>query len=221
MREYEIHRTEQSPPHGPTIEGTPWTRAPELAVDQFNWHDGGPRPATSARLLYDDEALYTHFDVEDTEISAAVTELNGPTFEDSSVELFADLGTDTHYFNFEANCCGVFKLAWQADGWSERGIGRDLIEPETAEQLTVTTSEPGPTREPRPDDEGWWLTARIPFAALSELTGESITPASDTTWQGNVYRSGVPTPQKATWNPMPTPEPAYHSPSYFGRFRFV
>ena len=221
MREYEIAFTDSPPQLDEGLSHPAWQAAAPLAVDQFNWHEDGPTPATTAFLLYDEEALYAGFEVEDWDISATVTELNGPTFEDSSVELFADPGTETHYFNFEANCCGYFKLAWQERDWNERGIGRDLIDAETASGIDVETSEPGPTRSPAPDDEGWWLTTRIPFAALSTLTGREISPASGTHWRANVYRSGVATDeQKATWNPMPTPEPDYHSPEYFGRFRF-
>ncbi|WP_254274506.1 carbohydrate-binding family 9-like protein [Haloarcula marina] len=240
MRSYTVERTYDTVPLTGRVDGTPWCDASRLAVDQFNWHNSGPKPLTTARLLYDDEALYAQFQVEDEHITSVVTELNGPTFEDSSVELFADPRPNTdsntsgdeggggdadqrsRYFNFEANCCGVFKLAWQEEDWQKRAIGRDLISPELADQIDVATSVDGPTREARPTDDGWWLAARIPFVALSGLTGVDINPESGTVWCGNVYRSGVERDaMKATWNPMPTPEPDYHSPEFFGRLRFA
>lgn len=224
MRTYTIRKTGEDVPLDGSGEG-PWERADRLYVDRFNWHDDGPKPATTAWLLYDDDALYAQFDVEDHNISSAVTELNGPTFRDSSVELFADLDPDadgdTRYFNFEANCCGFFKLAWQREGWQERGLGRDLISPELAEEIRVETSVDGPTRGPRESDRGWWLAAAIPFSVFGEFTGVDVDPKEETTWRANVYRSGVEDDSmKATWNPMPTPEPDYHSPGFFGRFLF-
>lgn len=222
MRTYTVARADGDVPLDGSA-GGPWERAARLDVDRFNWHDGGPKPRTTAWLLYDEDALYARFDVEDNNISAAVTELNGPTFRDSSVELFADPNpeADSRYVNFEANCCGVFKLAWQEEGWQERGIGRDLIPAALAEGIRVETSVDGPTREPRPDDEGWWLAAAIPFSVLREFTGVAVDPEPGTVWRANVYRSGVARDEmKATWNPMATPEPDYHSPEYFGRFRF-
>lgn len=227
MRTYTVERASSPPPLDDGVSGTPWADANELAVDSFNWHDGGPKPLTTARALYDDAALYLQFDVEDANISSRVTELNGPTFEDSSVELFFDPtpDADANYCNFEANCCGVFKLGWQEDGWQEdgwqeRGIERDLLSPTLAERIEVRTSEAGPTREPRPDDERWWLAATIPFDVLSEFTGASVVPEGE--WRANVYRSGVESDaRRATWNPMDTPEPDYHSPEYFGRFAFA
>jgi hypothetical protein len=221
MRTYEIESTETEPSHGPAGETSAWDRANALPVDQFNWHEQGPQPTTTARLLYDEEALYCHFDVEDRNISASVTELNGPTFQDSSVELFADPDDGNHYFNFEVNCCGTFKLAWQRYDFRDRDIGRDAVPVEFAEQIDVTTSVEGPTREPRPDDEGWWLVATIPFETLSAFTGIDVAPTAGTEWAANVYRSGVASDsQKASWNPMPIPEPTYHSPEYFGRLQF-
>ncbi|GAA0237424.1 carbohydrate-binding family 9-like protein [Haladaptatus pallidirubidus] len=223
MREYIISSVDDGVQLVGEVEGTSWARANRIEVDQFNWHRDGPKPSLTARILYDDETLYLHFHVEDHRISSQVTELNGPTYLDSSVELFADPNPneDSRYFNFEANCCGYFKLAWQEEDWQERDIGRDLVSMRVAEQIRVETSVEGSTREPRDDDTGWWLAAAIPFSVLRSLTGVDVGPTPGTVWRGNMYRSGVSSDeQKATWNPMPTEEPAYHSPEYFGRFRF-
>ncbi|OVE86415.1 carbohydrate-binding family 9-like protein [Natronolimnobius baerhuensis] len=220
---YSITRVTEEVPLTGEHTDTVWADVPALALEEFTWHDGDePKPATTARLCYDEAALYAQFQVDDTEITASVTELNGPTFEDSSVELFADPtpGEDSRYFNFEPNCCGQFKLAWQETDWEERGIGRELIMPDVAEQVDVRTSVSGSTKASAPDDESWWLAARIPFAVLSDVTGLEIAPESGTEWRGNLYRSGLPDTQKSTWNPIAEPEPDYHSPSYFGRLAF-
>ncbi|MFB9808692.1 carbohydrate-binding family 9-like protein [Haladaptatus pallidirubidus] len=179
-----------------------------MEVDQFNWHRDGPKPSLTARILYDDETLYLHFHVEDHRISSQVTELNGPTYLDSSVELFADPNPneDSRYFNFEANCCGYFKLAWQEEDWQERDIGRDLVSMRVAEQIRVETSVEGSTREPRDDDTGWWLAAAIPFSVLRSLTGVDVGPtpvlSGEETCIGVVFppmnkkRRGIPCRQR-------------------------
>lgn len=223
MKTYTITRATADVPLTGAVEGTPWAAVPSFALEEFTWHDGSaPKPRTTGRVCYDDRALYLQFHVEDADITASVTELNGPTFEDSSVELFADPNpdADSRYFNFEPNCCGQFKLAWQEAGWEERGVGRTLIEPESADRIAVETSVPGPTKEAQPDDESWWLAAEIPFAVLREVTGLEIRPSSGTEWRGNFYRSGLPDPRKSTWNPIEKPDPDYHSPECFGRLRF-
>lgn len=222
MKTYVIERAQRAVPLDERVKGTPWTTANVFDIEEFSWYEDGPKPATQGRLLYDDSALYLRFDVEDHHITAEVTELNGPTFQDSSVEFFADPAPESKYFNFEANCCGQFKLAWQEPGWSERGIGRELISPELADRIVVETSIPGPTKRAEPTDEGWWLAAAIPFDVLATFTGVDLAPSTDTEWRGNFYRSGVASDsQKATWNPIPKPEPVYHSPECFGRLRFA
>ncbi|WP_129115320.1 carbohydrate-binding family 9-like protein [Halegenticoccus tardaugens] len=223
MKTYDVKRTERPVPLTGDIGGTPWEDAVVVTLNEFNWYESGPKREATARVLYDSEALYLLFHVEDTSISATTTELNGPTFEDSCVEFFATPVNyhPTHYLNFEANCCGTFKLAWQERGWQARGRDRDLVTPSLAADMQVTTSEPGPTRRPTTDDESWWLAAKIPFAILHALTGLPFTPDMGSVWRANFHRTGVETPsQEVTWNPVETHEPKFHSPEYFGRLRF-
>ena len=223
MKEYVVKRADRPVPLSANHEETPWERANQFDVNSFSWHEAGPKPRTVGRLLYDADALYLWFDVEDHHIEATVTELNGPTYRDSSVEFFSRPNPESNekYFNFEANCCGQFKFAWQEPGWQERGIDRDLISSDLAAGVAVETSVPRETREPKHDDESWWLAAEIPFSVLTELTGIELAPSKDTCWRANFYRSGVQSDsQKATWNRIEKPDPAYHSPEYFGRLRF-
>lgn len=113
-KEYTIVRARSDVPLGDAVDGTPWEEVTAFRIDEFSWHEGGSKPLTTGRALYDDEAVYLQFFVEDHEITAEVTELNGPTFQDSSVEFFADPTPDddsnSMYFNFEPNCCEQFKL---------------------------------------------------------------------------------------------------------------
>lgn len=226
MAAYEIRRVDTAttvPLTGET-DDTVWQHAHVARLDQYPWGDE-PGPSTTARVLYDPDALYLQFHAEDDEITADVTELNGPTFADSSVEFFATPAPATDeepgsYFNFEANCCGTFKLAWQEPNWRERDIGRALVSPDDAAVITVETSVSGPTKSAAPDDTSWWLAARIPLSTLRSLTDLPLRFDSETVWRGNFYRSGVPDEQKGTWNRIELQTPEYHSPEFFGRIEF-
>lgn len=225
MRTYEMRRVDAETDVPLTGEkaDTVWNRANVARLDRFQWGEGGP--ATTARMLYDPDALYLQFHAEDDDVTAEVTALNGPTFEDSSVEFFASPDPDpdggpSRYFNFEANCCGTFKLAWQEPNWEERGVGRDLISSADADAIDVVTSVPGSTKSADAGDESWWLAARIPRQVLESLTGLSLGFGSETVWRGNFYRSGLPDAEKGTWNRIDLPDPAYHSPEFFGRIEF-
>ena len=198
------------------IDGTPWADADVAAVDEFPWYDGGEKQPAWARACYDEAALYLQYQVEDAHSYAEATELNGPVWEDSAVEFFArpDLD-DSRHFNFEANCVGTFLLGW--------GPGRDrtFVDADLADPFRVETSIAGPTKAESPDDDSWWLTARLPFEALSAFVDVEIRPTAGTEWRGNFHRCGGRTdPQLAAWNPYQTAEPNYHDPEYFGRLVF-
>jgi hypothetical protein len=199
-----------------------WADANVAAIDSFNWYESGPRPVARVRTLYDARALYLCYEVPDERIESQVTELNGAVHTDSCVEFFCRPRPerDERYLNFEANPCGVFKLGWQEPGWQAHGE-RDLISPDLAAGIEIATSEAGPTREPRPDDESWWLAVALPFEILAAFTGLDLSPEAGTTWPANVHRTGVASEsQEASWNPIDTPEKDFHSPGHFGRLVF-
>jgi hypothetical protein len=224
MKEYTIRRTKEPISLTPTENPRGYTADKAFVLEEFNWYRSGPKPLTRGQALYDDDALYLWFSIEDHHISAEVTTLNGPTYQDSSVEFFAQPSpkSNNKYFNFEVHCCGQFKLGWQEPNWKENNIGRDLISPELADQITVRTSVTGKTKEPTVDDEMWWISVKLPFDVLCSFTGLDITPSTGEVWRGNFCRSGVESDsQKATWNPIETPEPKYHSPAFFGRLLFA
>ncbi|MFB6218483.1 MAG: carbohydrate-binding family 9-like protein [Halobacteriaceae archaeon] len=214
MREYTVRRADERPPLTGAPEG-PWAGADSLDIDCHPWDTGRDRQHTEARALYDDDALTLQYVCEDSHIEASATELNGPVWEDSCVEFFAAPHDDRpHYANFEGNCCGTFLMGY---GPKE---DRTHVEPATAAAVEVATSVAGPTKEPAPDDSGWWLAVRLPYSVLSALAGADIDPGPGTEWRANCYRIGGGT-EYAAWNPVDAPEPDFHRPDSFGRFVFA
>jgi hypothetical protein len=218
MKSYTVRYADDPVPLTGELRG-PWTDADVARVDEFNWYESGPRPVTEVRAVYDDEALYLQYEVEDSHISSQVTDLHGPIHTDSCVEFFAtpEPGENARYLNFEVNPCGFFKMAWMEPGWSVRDIGREYLSETLAEQIEIATSEPGPTRDPTDDDERWWLAVRFPFDVLSGLTGLALAPESGDRWRANFHRTGVESlSQEASWNPIGTDDKQFHSPGHFG-----
>jgi len=219
MKEYVIERSAAPVPLCGDPAAGPWASAKAAAIDEFPWYRSGDRQSTAVRALYDAEALYLQFLAADRHIFAKVTELNGPVCTDSCVELFATVAPPAgpDYFNFEANCCGTFHL-----GFGPRREDRRLVGADLAAGIEVATSTAAATRAERPDDDGWWLAARIPFGVLSELAGSEVRPRAGTVWRGNFYRCGGKTdPQFACWNPVATPSPDFHRPEFFATIRFA
>jgi hypothetical protein len=195
-----------------------WEHADRLEIDQFPWYDSGLKQHTDVALLYDDDALYALFICADRHIQAVETRPNGNVYLDSCVEMFAQPAPDwdSGYFNFEANCCGAVHLGWGAERTDRR-----LAPPSVHNSICVVTSIPADQKLEAPDDDGWWLAASLPFAAIGELAGFRIAPECGAVWRANFYRCGGETdPQFACWNCIETDRPDYHRPEHFGRLRF-
>ncbi len=217
MKNYVIRKAVGAVPLVGTKTG-PWAAANELHVAEFPWFKGGSKQATTARMLYDDKALYLQFACEDKNIWSEARPLNGTVCVDSCVEFFASPAPakGPHYFNFEANCCGQIHL-----GFGPGRGDRKLIDANLARGIRVATSVPGPSKDESPADSAWWLAAALPYDALSAFTGMTIRPDSGGTWRGNFYRCGGKNNQQfACWNPVGTPGPDFHRPEYFGEIRF-
>ena len=227
MNEYVIEPAGSAVPLcGDPSEGL-WTKATTLRIGEHPWvgsdrevsvKSGIPIEAT-ARLLYDEQALYLQYRVVDGHQQATTTELNGQVWTDSCVELFASPVPEDRqrYFNFEANCVGQFRLGFGSDRKSRR-----TISPELAEAIRIETSVDGSRKEPDPEnDEQWWLAAALPFEVLREFTGVDLDHSTGTAWRGNLQCCREDSmPSYAVWSPIDAPAPDFHRPDQFGRLVF-
>ncbi len=213
-----VERAAQPAPLTGEVEGTAWAAAEPMAIDRYPWFAAGQRQATTARLLYDDRALSVQFLCEDRHISCQATELNGPVWLDSCVELFAAPRPDgLGYFNLEINACGAFLM-----GFGAGRHGRKLITPELAGRVEVVSSLPAGPKDDSPADAGWWAAARLPLDLLAEFTGLDVQAGPGHIWRANLYRCGGQTdPQYACWNPIAAEQPDYHRPECFGELHFA
>ena len=199
-------------------EDTAWAEADRLLIDEFPWFIHGQKQQTNVALLYDDEAVYALFVCEDAHIYSVETRTNGDVYKDSCVELFADPdgAAGAGYFNFEANCCGVVHLGLGPGRGERRLAGEDIHR-----KIEVATSIPTDAKDESPNDDGWWLAAKLPLAALSEFTGAKVQPASGDTWRANFYRCGGKTDEQyACWNRITVDKPDFHRPECFGTLEF-
>ncbi len=213
-RTYTIHRVAQPPRLA--IGG--WESVEPLAIDVYPWYQAGQKQNTRVALQYDSKALYALFVCEDKHIFAVTTQANGPVCLDSCVEFFAtpEPKRAEDYFNFEANCCGTMLLGWGAGRPNRKPASEAILK-----QIRIVTSIPGPTRGETPGDDGWWLAAAIPFAAIEQLSGQKIAPKSGDAWRANFYRCGGKTDEQyGCWNPVTSVKPDYHRPECFGTLVF-
>ncbi|MBF0244908.1 MAG: carbohydrate-binding family 9-like protein [Planctomycetes bacterium] len=189
-----------------------------VRLESYPWYQGGNKQATQAWVGHDAEHLFVHFECVDRHISCKPRKLNGDVCCDSCVELFASPWPQTkpHYFNLEINACGVLHL-----GYGEMRTNRKLVDADIADKFTVLSSFPGPSKDESPEDKGWTVTARLPFAALDKFIGEPLPHEKGARWACNFYRcGGITDPQYCCWSPIGLPNPDFHVPAFFSPLLF-
>ncbi len=215
MSQYIINKTvstNQSASFSPN-----WHTINALEINQYPWYQAGRKQDTQVKLTVNNETLFIQIIAQDKYSFAKQTELNNMLVcEDSCVEFFFSpsgvLGSS--YVNLEVNCCGTLHLAY--------GEGRDnrqFISLEAASLIQCKSSISSPVKIESEYDNEWCVEIALPFAAIEQLTGESVNKAK---WFANFYRCGGRTePQYAVWNNIDVSEPDYHRPEYFGELVFI
>lgn len=219
MSSYQIKRAPGEVPLTGAVAGTPWAAANVLDINQYAWYKDGKKQNTQVRILYDDRNLYLQFQCEDKHIAAKCTEHNGPVCLDSCVEAFMmiDPANGPHYFNLEINCCGNIHM-----GYGVERNGRIVMDEKASKRMTIKTSQPTPTKQESPADNGWWVAAKVPLDLISDFSGKKVAPKPGTAWKANFYRCGGETDvQYASWNLIQWHQPDFHRPEFFGDLKFV
>lgn len=195
-----------------------WNETSELLLENFMGDRPEHFPKTRARLRYDDEYIYVIFKVEDRYIKAVATETNGRVWQDSCVEFFFSPGEDVErgYFNFEANCKGVYLFQYHPSDGSKGSFTK-----EEYDQITISHSIDRDVTTESSEPEIWTLEYKIPFDILSNYIPVDK-PKPGTVWRANLYKCADNTshPHWITWAPVDHPKPNFHLPEYFGRLTF-
>ncbi len=203
-------------------DGAAWRDVEPLEVSHFFKVGSLHRPATLAKVLFDDTGLYIHFRVEDKYVRAIETQYHGKVWEDACVEFFVKPKKDRGYFNFEINCGGTMLLSYhEAPGWVSEGPRRSGSVPwEMASKVRIYHSMPG-TVDPEIEDEVvWHIEYHIPFWLLEEYIGP-LGDLAGQEWHANFYKCAENNshPHWATWSPI-LGKLDFHQPEYFGVIRF-
>lgn len=176
--------------------------------------DGQPTPAeltTQVWLGWTPQALYAYFECRYDELNLSVTpkftEKTIGLWERDVVEIFLapDAQRPTHYREIEVSPLGEWldlELIYESEprqlNWDWNSELTAACEIDTVENI-------------------WRAACRMPavnlFGALLQAEQEC---------RGNLYRCAGTEPQRQylTWHPTLTPQPNFHVPQRFGRFRF-
>lgn len=194
-----------------------WQTIDAIEINHYPWYQEGKKQDTQVKLSANSETLFIQIIAQDNYSFAKQTKLNHKLVcQDSCVEFFFSpsgvLGSS--YVNLEVNCCGTLHLAY--------GAGREnrqFISLAAASLIQRKSSITSPVKIESEYDNEWCVEIALPFAAIEQLTGESV---NKNKWFANFYRCGGRTePQYAVLHDIDAPEPDYHRPEYFGELVFI
>ncbi|MDC1105803.1 carbohydrate-binding family 9-like protein [Prolixibacteraceae bacterium] len=177
-------------------------------VDVVNWSDYPVKPEVAFQIGHDDDAFYIHFQVQNEEVKAITTEINGEVYEDSCCEFFF-APDDNGYYNLEMNAIGTFLFGYGP------GRDRERIDAAKLNGIKIFSSLGNSPVEETEKVTAYTLTARLPFDAFVKHPGFKLDKEQ---YKGNFFKCGDKTPKMhfVTWNPIGTEQPDYHRPEFFG-----
>lgn len=196
-----------------------WSKTSSICLTNFMGERPLHFPETYVKLRYDKENIYVIFRVKDKYIKAVAKKTNGKVWQDSCVEFFFSPGSDIErgYFNFEANCKGVFLFQYHINN----GDTKDFVSIEDCEKIEISYSLTKEVEIESSEPENWTLEYSIPIAVLSKYM-KVDEPGPGVSWRANFYKCADKTshPHWLTWTMVDYPKPKFHLPEFFGRLDF-
>jgi len=216
---YVVKYSSKSPEINSVWEKETWKNTNTIQLENFMGEKPVHFPKSKVKLRYDENNIYVIFKVEDKYIKAVAKETNGRVWEDSCVEFFFSPGPDTErgYFNFEANCKGVFLFQYHLNN----GEINEFVSAEDCEKINISHSLIRNAEMEITEPLEWSIEYSIPFSILAKYM-KIEKPEEGVSWRANFYKCAGKTshPHWLTWAPVDFPKPKFHLPEFFGRLDF-
>ncbi|MEN8227917.1 MAG: carbohydrate-binding family 9-like protein [Bacteroidota bacterium] len=183
-------------------------------IETLNWPEYPYKPEVKFKIAYCQDQILLKYFVDEENILAKETRINGDIYKDSCVEFFVSIPGNESYYNFEFNCIGVPHV-----GYGPGRSNRKFVDPEILKQIKVRSSLGNQPFEEKTGGHQWEMMLLIPTECLAYdkdiiLKGLNV--------NANFYKCGDETskPHFVTWNPIGTEGPDYHVPQFFGELLF-
>ena len=184
------------------------------SIETLNWPEYSYKPDVKFRIAYVQDQILLKYYVNEENIMAKETKVNGSVYKDSCVEFFISPDRNDTYYNFEFNCIGTPHV-----GYGQVGTSKSMVDPEILKSITIKSSLGTEPFEEKTGGHQWEMMIVIPKACLAFHKDIVLKGLKAT---ANFYKCGDDTskPHYVTWNPVGTKAPDYHQPDYFGELSF-
>ena len=188
---------------------------PYFDVCQVNWPKEFPYcPKMQAAIACTDSAILVHYKVQEQSVRAVAQKDHDAVWEDSCAEFFSSPAEDGLYYNVECNCAGKLLIAVGPDRNQRTPAPKEVME--AVDRWASLGTEPFDTKEGTTE---WEIALVIPFTTYFKHHIESL---EGKTLRANFYKCGdkLPVAHFLSWNPIGTPTPDFHQPTFFGEVEF-
>ena len=195
-------------------------------IDCINWpeRNNGYNPICSFKAIYTPTHLFIRYEVKERALRANFNcDQGSKPWTEDCVELFIIPNPqDSIYFNFEFSCIGY--------GIAGKGAERKNREYISQEEMDKIIRHSTLGRKPFGDrvisDDcpdrfySWSMIIGIPLEILCGKANHKLLKGKSV--RANVYKCGdmMVKPHYLSWSPVGTPTPNFHTPEYFGVFKF-
>ncbi len=195
-----------------------WRSAAESSVFVNTMTGASAEPRATARVLFDDDALYVGFDVADDFLKNSLTGRDAHLWGEDCVEVMVDPdGDGANYFELQVSPTGeVFDTFYDT-----RRVPQPFGHLDWNAAIEARATPRG-TPNDDADDQGYSVEMRIPWSSFRYGSAPAMgTPPAGSTWRVNFYvmdtrRDGS---QRAVgWSAPLVGD--FHVPARFGRVRF-
>lgn len=183
-------------------------------IDNFPWDEVDPKPYVRFKIAHNNQSVFLHYDVWETETRAVYSKHNEPVYKDSCVEFFISFEGGPNYYNLEFNCLGTCLAKWGTNRNDREDLSLMLIE--QIQSLTAIQRN----KSGELSLINWQLTLQLPsfifvHNKINQFSGQKAT--------ANFYKCGddLSQPHYMSWNNIETLTPDFHQPSYFGELTFL
>lgn len=197
----------------------PWKNTQAYLLTHYMGERPSHFPQTRVKLVYDSDALYLMFQVQDQYVRAQALRDQDPVCQDSCVEFFFIPHSDKSlgYFNLEINCGGTLLFHFQKEPRKNPVVLSEQI----CRKMNRFHSLPKTVDPEIKTPVQWEVGCRIPFDLLTPFA-RVVKPGPGAVWQVNFYKCADKSshPHWLTWAPVDHPVPDFHRPGCFGRLHF-
>ena len=183
-------------------------------IETLNWSEYPYKPEVKFKIAYCQDHILLKYFVDEENILAKETRINGDVYKDSCVEFFVSTNGNGSYYNFEFSCIGIPHV-----GYGPERSNRAPVDPGILKRIKVRSSLGDQPFEEKTGGHQWEMMLMIPTECLA-YDQDIVLKGFNA--NANFYKCGDETskPHFVTWNPIGTEAPDYHQPSFFGELSF-